>query len=619
MKSKNNIILLFCIIFASIVIFRASWNTSYIGYFADDASYILLAKALLNKEGYVSLGFPGKPPQRLYLPGFPTLLTPFVAILGEHSEQLKWVNTILTALTIGICYLLFAKKLQKPPLLSLIILLPLNLLMIIYASTVMSDPFFCFLSFLILLMLDNYANNSHPNLRKAIFIGLLVMVSASVRVVGLLLLIPIFFIGLKRKDFKLIVAGVLPATALLAFASIYDWLNFYATQVSSTPFNMSFNILFTNSFYYLKQILALITNSPWGFIHYKWVTWFNWLLILPICIGFIKHWKLHGGTWGSYCLTYFLTVAFFRLQDIRLLLPILPFAYFFLFYGLVVLFNKNWKPIIIGTYSVIVIMMLYNMVLFHRQILLTSNHLNTPRTASYEWIKSNSKPSDIFMTPLPPQLFYFTGRQEIPLWQTNKPIQFLQYIYDQSIAYLYLFSWTPSNDPERGDISNTKFYLRIAQEDPYHFQLVFKNDKEKAFIYQINPRKEELELAIQAINNGIYSWLKRDFKTAKQELEKALTIEPDFYYALNSFGIILADNGDIEAAMKILKRCTSLYPSYPQCHAALAYAYKKGGNRPKALVSLTKALQLAKEMDLYPLTVQLQNELDKLRTGKMDN
>lgn len=62
-----------------------------IGYFNDDAHFLLLARSLINGH-YQALHLPGQPPNFDALPGWPLFLMPWVGLLGIGALGLKWVS-----------------------------------------------------------------------------------------------------------------------------------------------------------------------------------------------------------------------------------------------------------------------------------------------------------------------------------------------------------------------------------------------------------------------------------------------------------------------------------------------------------------------------------------------
>ena len=96
------------ILLAAAALFWLCRRAYYVGFFNDDAYYLIGAKSLLSGR-YAEIHSPGSPPLVNYLPGWPLLLAPVLALTGGSLEAAQlWALVLLTA---GLA--LFAAALER--------------------------------------------------------------------------------------------------------------------------------------------------------------------------------------------------------------------------------------------------------------------------------------------------------------------------------------------------------------------------------------------------------------------------------------------------------------------------------------------------------------------------
>src|SRR5687767_4073973 len=128
---------------AAALLYAALFPRFFVGYFSDDALYILAAKSLLTGR-YVSLYLPDQPYLTQILPGYPLFLAPFVALVQPHWPWLKFLSV---GLTLGSVLLL--GKLLEPWMSTRVrwitmLLFAFNPTTVLGSGIVMSDPFYLF-------------------------------------------------------------------------------------------------------------------------------------------------------------------------------------------------------------------------------------------------------------------------------------------------------------------------------------------------------------------------------------------------------------------------------------------------------------------------------------------
>ena len=82
------------------------------------------------------------------------------------------------------------------------------------------------------------------------------------------------------------------------------------------------------------------------------------------------------------------------------------------------------------------------------------------------------------------------------------------------------------------------------------------------------------------------------FKKAEIEYRKAILINPEMLYALNSLGNALTAQGDHDGAITSYKRAISIDPNYATTHYNMGNALQKKGDLDGAITSYKQALSL---------------------------
>lgn len=204
------------LLLAGAILFWLSRHAYYVGFFNDDAYYLIGAKSLLSGR-YAEIHSPGAPPLVNYLPGWPLLLAPVLALTGGSLAAAQlWALVLLTA---GLA--LFASALERESgaetadlALACAAASPL---LTSTAATLLSDGPMLFCAGAALAVLPRL----WPRRDSSVWVGfgLCLGLAALVRPTGLAL--PLAISGTLLIDGRRREAGILSAAATLVFAA---WL-----------------------------------------------------------------------------------------------------------------------------------------------------------------------------------------------------------------------------------------------------------------------------------------------------------------------------------------------------------------------------------------------------------
>lgn len=113
---------------------------SYVGFYNDDASFVLLARRLW--EALLALAPAGLGANfSHFLPGYPLFLMPFTALLGPHWGLLRWTTAALSLLTLYGFWRLLEGWLGEEERRWAVLLFAVHPLFLMSSGLVMADPF----------------------------------------------------------------------------------------------------------------------------------------------------------------------------------------------------------------------------------------------------------------------------------------------------------------------------------------------------------------------------------------------------------------------------------------------------------------------------------------------
>jgi Flp pilus assembly protein TadD len=101
---------------------------------------------------------------------------------------------------------------------------------------------------------------------------------------------------------------------------------------------------------------------------------------------------------------------------------------------------------------------------------------------------------------------------------------------------------------------------------------------------------------------------------ARDELQHALSMQPDNYVALTGLGIVELKAGDSQAAIASFQRATAIEPRYARAHLYVAAAYYQERRDHDALVELDRAAELDPN-DPLPHLLKAMIHLDRIEPG----
>ncbi|NNF01133.1 MAG: phospholipid carrier-dependent glycosyltransferase [Bacteroidia bacterium] len=149
--------------FAVIVIMYLMAFNPAVGNFGDNASYIINAKALVEKGGPYYMFRPDEAPYPKAAIGLPMLLTPVYYFFGMNVVKMKWVVFLTGLLSVLFIYFLFRKITDKHFAAVLAMLYGLHPFVLFNTSTIMTEVPYLFWSALALYLVVKYEEKDKIN------------------------------------------------------------------------------------------------------------------------------------------------------------------------------------------------------------------------------------------------------------------------------------------------------------------------------------------------------------------------------------------------------------------------------------------------------------------------
>lgn len=209
-------VLVFAIVLVAAIMSITPWP---VGSIQDDATYVILAKALATGEGYRQLNLPGMPRVVHYPPGYPIFLAGLWKLWPDFPNNVvvfKYANALLLAFGAAGAYA-FARMRAKLGVVSSALAAisgTICVLVLYVTGVVLSEPLFIALLFLTLIVGEGAVNDGKvPN---AVAAGAFAGALALVRTIGIALLPALVLALLLRRRFSAAVAALATGVCILA-------------------------------------------------------------------------------------------------------------------------------------------------------------------------------------------------------------------------------------------------------------------------------------------------------------------------------------------------------------------------------------------------------------------
>lgn len=206
-----------------VIVVAMRWDEPPAATDGDYAQYLLHAKALVEGRPYTDIGYIYSAQNlvgpRAQPPGWPIVLAPFVAVFGTHSPVFKLLVVLLVAsfAVVAACY--FLRRGEVVFGIAVAATVPLALTTDHATSSALSDPLFCLLVWLTLLLADQSGPISW---RRGVALAGLTAAAISVRIAGVALIPALLLFALYREKGDR-ARVIVPVMALVVVGTVFAW------------------------------------------------------------------------------------------------------------------------------------------------------------------------------------------------------------------------------------------------------------------------------------------------------------------------------------------------------------------------------------------------------------
>jgi hypothetical protein len=466
----------------------------YVGFFNDDAFYIIGARSLLQGR-YVELNAPGHPPLDNYPPGYPILLAQLAWLAGESLLAAQLLSVALTMACVWLLRLCFAAELPAIVVSAAAAAAALNPLTVSISGVVLSDIPLLAVTLLVLL-----AARRRWSEKTSWFwarLGALAGYACLVRTSGAALLAALVLCLLLEKRWRAALAAGFSGGAIFGAYLLRNQLVMGRSEARLVKVLAGWKDLrlWDNASFYLHEIF--------GRALFRWpagpgqssLNGLTLILCLTALAAGLRAWGLKG--WRKLVPAYLLGYAGVHLlwpqQGGRYMVSILPLVCVLLFLGLDWA-DRRWKLGGKAVWSALALSLVLSAAPVWSVVsasLWGRTPLTTPPQRTVAWIKQATDIGDVLATEADGRLYLLTGRRTVHLRNIHEPEAFFRWLLDHHVSYVVSFPtdyimMTPAKNLESDPLPLETLNGLLADESRY--EPVFGDEAERAAVYRVRTR-----------------------------------------------------------------------------------------------------------------------------------
>lgn len=460
------------------------------GWGDDFAQYILQAKSLVSGDyGHLSLHNQIRAENSTvclgptnYPWGFPMLLAPIIALFGMNFTVLQIYLGIFQILFLFAIYALFKKKLNRVQLLMIVAVFVFNPFLFQLKKNIISEIpflFFCTLSIYLIQRIfidrDYFFGNGWASF---VLMGFALFCVFFVRTAGVVLLLTYFvmqvyqFVKAKKVSYLSFVPYLVFVLLYFAESSYFSFGETSYKNVFGQAGGVSLQTMMINLGIYFKSMSDF----------YEIPVLSNVLFIITLPFFFIGLFKriFQDFLYSVFFLGYAgMLLVFPANGGMRLLLPIMPFYFYFFIVGLDILpsfkLAKSTESLRSGYLLVLMIVLISLMAVSYQSVCILTGKAKTiqgPMSEDskelFEFIKGRTEKEDHIIFWKPRAMILFTDRNSYIIKEKNRILkQVGDYLVEENIGYIHVSQNKDFNDHSKLIFENNSFkmYKILSQKE----------------------------------------------------------------------------------------------------------------------------------------------------------
>ncbi len=479
------------------ILYLLSLRAYYVGFFNDDAFYIIGARSLLGGR-YSELNAPGHPPLVNYFPGYSMLLAPIAAF---HPASLLAYQIFSVVLAVSTLVLLRrwldASGASDRVATAAVLVAAFNPLTISHSGVVLSElPLSFFLLLSLLALRRAWDKESSVDwVAPAVLMGACALLRPEA------VFLPLAAAAALALGRRWRLAGL----CLLSLSGVFAFcLRNYIFERTWLVYGIE-----AADPYRASPFASLIQNALGGARYYLGLLFARIFFRMPAdSHGLLGAAAVVAGstvtTIGAYrakrggaetVLQLYLTIIFavfflWTKRAGRYLLPALPFLSGYLFAGVESLSStlEGKRRLVSGACALSLICCAFPDYRIVRASLLERTPLNAPAREAYAWVKNRTAPADLFAAEWDGRFFLRTGREALHLPRPSTPGALARWLTEHRVRYVFVepsdFALMPAdrrafNAPWEGPELNS-FLVKTGR-----CRLAFKDASSGVAVYQV--------------------------------------------------------------------------------------------------------------------------------------
>lgn len=496
LDAKHSTALVVALLASLAVLYLLCLRAYYVGFFNDDAFYLIGARSLLQGGGLRELNAPGAPPLLNYLPGYPLLLAQWAWLFGESTRAAQLLSVLLTLSGLALMWVLLSSELPAAVALSAVCVAGFNPLTASVSGAVLADlPYFALTPLVFLA-----AAAAWPRRQPWVWAGLgaLCGVCFLVRPTGAAFVLALLLCLLAERRWSAVFWAAAGAAAAAGPWLLRNWLlsglplSHGAELAAPWRDNLRAGLtarLARNAVYYGPELF-------WRTL-FRWPAWSRletatvFLGLAALAAG-LRAWGLRG--WRKLLTVYAVLYAALHLQlhlqSGRYVFTFLPVAVPMIFLGAREA-DRRWRlrgALVPGLLALSAALSAAPVLRVARVSLRGHTPLNTPPERTVAWIRGETSPDDVLAADLDGRLHLLCGRRTVRLPKAAGPEAFHSRLRAAGAAYLLAapndgFMTTISRNTSHDPLPEGRLALLLS--DRTRYEPVFADAAEGTAIYRV--------------------------------------------------------------------------------------------------------------------------------------